>query len=404
LVAFVAWVAGACLASTALADQTPSQDDLQALLKSTDDIAATVSHLRGLPIKTKIARGLMSRPEITKRLLQRVDEDYPAGELIAEERAYKLLGLLPVTTDYKKLVIDLLTEQIAGFYDPEAKELYLADWIEPASQRMVMAHEIDHALQDQTFDLVKFTKPIKDNADEELARQSLVEGDGVALMIEFLLGETGQKQDPWANDQVVDMMAAATGVSGDGELDKAPLFVRESLIFPYVSGLRFIAASRRTHPWSDIDSIFRSPPLSTEQILHPEKYRAGEKPIPIKAADMRGWTRIYDNVLGEMMMGVLLRQYNVPKDEATRAAAGWGGDRIVVYAPATGDDGKSVDKLLGVDLSAWDQEADAIEACNSLKKITNSIVERRGNKVLLLINAPADSAAKIAADVWASWQ
>jgi hypothetical protein len=404
----------------------PTKEELDELMAATDEIAKTVSKLRGLPVKKKIDRGVLSREQITKRLLEKVDEEYKPDEISQEERALKRLGLLPADAEYKQLVLDLLTEQVAGFYDPTAKELYLADWIETASQRMVMAHEIDHALQDQTFDLEKFTKPSKDNGDAQLAKQALVEGDGMALMIEFLFSEQGSNTDPWGNDQLVSLFGNMSAAAGMAELDKAPLFLREQLLFPYGKGLLFIASIRKTQPWSAIDAVFKSPPLSTEQILHPEKYAAKEKPIAVKAANLpslKGWKKTYENVMGELLWDVFLREHGVDATRAATAAAGWGGDRLVVYAPAEGTD------LLAVNLSAWDAEMDAIEAFDSLVEAVETwsgakapdekadgyaaytdgdgkvtLVERKGKTLLLVVGAAADQTTKLRKDVWAKWK
>ncbi len=403
-----------------------SKEDLDALIAATDDIAKAVSKLRGLPVKTKIARGVMSRDQITKRLLEKVDEEYKPEEITEEERAFKRLGLLPPATNYKQLVLDLLTEQVAGFYDPTAKELYLADWIDTASQRMVMAHEIDHALQDQAFDLEKFTKPAKDNGDAQLAKQALVEGDGMALMIEFLFQEQGATQDPWGDEKLVSLFGNMSGAVGMMELDKSPLFLREQLLFPYGKGLLFIASIRKTQPWSAVDAVFKSPPLSTEHILHPEKYVAKEKPIAVKAAalpSLKGWKKTYENVLGELLWDVFLRQHGVEAGRAGTAAAGWGGDRLVVYAPAEGDG------LLAIDLSAWDAEMDAVEAFDSIVEAAASwstakapdeksetyaaftdgdgkvtLIERKGSRVLLIAGAAPDQTAKLRKEVWSKWK
>ncbi len=417
-----ALLALALLAGTA--DAKPTPDELAALIDQTDAIAKVVSSLRGLPVKKKIPRGVMSQAEIEKRLIARLDQDYGPGELAAEEKTLKRLRLLPADLDYKKEILALLTEQIAGFYDPSVKQLYIADWIETGMQRMVMAHEIDHALQDQSFDLDRFTKPDRDNGDAQLARQALVEGDGVALMIEFMMRELGQKNDPWADDTIVNAMAAATGLTGAAEFDKAPLFLKETLLFPYKEGLRLIADERRLHPWSEVDAMFARPPASTEQVMHPEKYRASERPVPVKHAALpalKGWSSIYVNVLGELMFGVLLRQHGVDEAVARRAAAGWGGDRLVVYEQG--------DARTAVDLSAWDAEADAVEAAAALIDALPSLaggdgylekgpqyaaaagpggevsfVERKGGKVLLVVGAKGELAPRLRTEVWARWR
>jgi hypothetical protein len=412
------------------ADDKPSAQELQELLDSTDEIAKIVSTLRGLPVKKKIARGALSREEITKRLLDKIDQEYKADEIEGEARAWKRLGLLPADTDYKKLVIDLLTEQVAGFYDPDAKELYIADWMEADAQRMVMAHEIDHALQDQAFDLAKFTVPAKDNGDLQLARQALVEGDGMALMIEFMFHERSMKVDPWADDKMVDLIAASVAMTaGMDQLGSAPMFIREQLLFPYARGLRFIARARRVGAWNEIDSMYKSPPVSTEQILHPEKYKAGEKPLAVRAANLpalKGWKKQYENVLGEMMWAILLREHGVSESRAETAAAGWGGDRLVVYAPTA--DG-ALDDLVAISLSTWDAEMDALEAfaaadealatlagaaapsekTATFRSYTDasgdvSFLERKDASLLLVVGAPADLAAKLRKQTWARWK
>src|SRR5262249_60833727 len=137
------------VASTAVAEAKPTKQELDALIDQTDAIAKVVSSLRGLPVKKRIPRGVMSQDEIQKRLIARLDQDYGPGELAAEEKALKRLRLLPAEMDYRKEILALLTEQIAGFYDPSVKELYIADWIETGMQRMGMAPGIGHPLQGQ---------------------------------------------------------------------------------------------------------------------------------------------------------------------------------------------------------------------------------------------------------------
>jgi hypothetical protein len=407
LVVLLAASTSARAQAPAVAEPLP-KSELDKLLASTDDIAKTVSDIRQLKIKRPIARGVLSKPEITKRLMARVDEEYAPDEIVAEEKALKLLGLLPVDMSYRDTVLGLLTEQVAGFYDPQVRELYIADWIAPAMQRMVMAHEICHALQDQGMDLLRFTKPNRENGDEQLARQALIEGDGVALMIEFMLREMNLKQDPWADDTVVNAIGATSGVGGGEQFDKAPLVLRETLLFPYRDGLRFIARTRRTRPWADIDAMYARPPASTEQIIHPQKYRDGEKPIALRTPplpSLKDWRKLYGNVIGELVFSIFFRQNGVEKDVAERAAAGWGGDRVFVYAGAAGE--------LLIDLSTWDTEMDAIEAAEAMtqalagiaaeSKRPESVVERRGKDVLLVVGQPA-SLGKLRSEAWARWK
>ncbi|MFH0902720.1 MAG: hypothetical protein V2A73_18975 [Pseudomonadota bacterium] len=418
------------------------------LLKETDDIAIRVSKLRGLPILKPIARGLMSREAITQRILARLDEEYSPSELLGEEQTYKRLGLLPVDEDYKRLIIDLLTSQLAGFYDPKAKELYLADWIGDSDdagggldgmlaglmQRVVVAHEIDHALQDQSFDLIKYMQSSKDNSDQQLARQAVVEGDGTVLMMEFLQMEMGIGEPlSWSNPAILDSFrepVIAQMMSGD--LAKVPLFIRESMLFPYLAGLGLVASLRTRHPWSEVDKLFREPPLSTEQVIHPQKYLAAEKPVSVRPATIAAlnrWRTVYRNVVGEFGWGKLLLQHGLSKERADQAAAGWGGDCLVAYAPANH---AGVADLVVVSQSVWDAEGEAVEAFEAtaemLAKLTGddqcvgpaapsvllmcsdstkdvSFVERKGNRLVLVIGAAGEeTATTLRAQLWAGWK
>lgn len=410
----------------------PVRAELEQLLAETDVIAEKVARLRGLKIKKPIVRAIVSRQEVTRKVLERIDEEYDAAELAAEALAYKRLGLLAADADYQKTVVDLLTEQIAGFYDPHAGKLYIADWIEPAMQRMVMAHEIGHALQDQSFGLVSFIEPLKDNSDEQLARQAVTEGDGLAIMIEFMLLEMGLEQSPWTQPGLVESMRGPIESDMDKELAAAPLFLRESLLFPYLGGIGLVADVLRHHPWARVDDLYRQPPVSTEQVLHPEKYFAGEKPRPIRTADLpafKGWPVLYRNVVGELMWSVIFRQHGVARQQATAAAAGWAGDRLVTVAPPAEE--RSVADVVVVDLSVWDTEVDAIEAFEAVEDGLGgwcggaagapaagkkglarcqdasgdvTLVERRGDQMLLVIGAPAELSERIRGEVWKKWK
>jgi hypothetical protein len=433
-VRFPACLLALCVSLPALADtEKPSRAELEALLAKTDEIAATVIKMRGLPLKKPLARGLMSRDEILKRVTLLMDQEYAPGELVAEERTLKRLGLVPKDADLRKMFLELLVEQIAGFYDPGAKQLYLADWIPVSMQRVVVAHEIVHALQDQHFDLDKYGKLPRAQADALLARKAVAEGDGVALMIEFAVAEMNPNMDPWADDRLIDMISSMTmGSSELQALKNAPLVLKESLLFPYESGLRFIAKMRRTRPWSEVDKLFRDPPTSTEQILHPEKYDRRENPIAIKLpaqlASFKGWKRIYLGDQGEMGFRIVFRQHGIAKERAERAAAGWGGDQLQVFAPAS-DDGASVDDLVVVNPTVWDAEMDAIEAYDAMVQIlpalgggeygdkpaadratvrapngTVTMVSRKGNRVLLVIGAPGDLLVKLEKELATKWR
>ena len=423
-------ILAAALVGVSLGDESKGKKAPSALEK-TDEIAKKVAELRGLSIRHAIKRGVMTKAQIRQRILERMDQEYDPDDLVAEGLAMKRMGMLPADADYKQMVIDLLTDEIAGFYDPWERELYIAGWQQNSGGMAdaIMAHEIDHALQDQHFDLRDFMKAKKNNGDATSARQALVEGDGMAIMIEYMMPSVS----PWSDPRIVDMMTEnVSASSGSPAMAKAPMILREALVFPYTEGLRFVAYFRQHQPWSRIDQIYKKPPLATEQILHPAKYETYERPDQITARPIEalpGYHAAYDNVTGELGLQLLLRQHGIRDAAAELAAEGWGGDRMVVYAPK-GNAGV-VDGTIGVQYVVADHTADAHElqdafadALASLcgpgsteKQRTDDravqltadgkhacISERRNDAVLLLVAAPADTAETIRDQIWKTWK
>jgi hypothetical protein len=409
----------------------PSATSNEDLLKDADRIAAKVSELRGLALKQPIKRGLMNKEQITERLLMRVNQEYAPDEIAKEEVALKRLGLLPPEAKYLDVVIELLKSQIAGFYDPWEKQLYIMEGAGPIGGPEVMAHEIDHALQDQHFNLKKWVTEVKKNADATLARQALVEGDGTALMLEFAMAEKELGEPPWGEPEYVQEQAATIRM-GLVLMADVPLFLRESLVFPYVNGLKFVGSARASRPWKEIDGFYARPPLSTEHIIHPEKYDSYEKPVEIKAAvpaAIKKYARGYDNVLGEMGLWLLLRQHGVDEGVAKGAVGGWGGDRIAVFTPP----GKKDDWAgsVAVVYAAWDAPADADEffaaASKALAGLSGggsevsrsddlvvfagaggavAVIEKKKDAVVLVVGAVpgGGDAGALRAQVWKGWK
>ena len=279
LVGAVALVGVALIAAPAVAE--PSA--LDKLLARTDTVAKEVAKIRGLPLKTTIPNEVLDKVELRARLVAMAAEEKTMRETAAEGLSLARWGMVPLATDYAALLIDLLTEQVAGYYDPKTKKLMISKSAgdDPAWAELVLAHEIDHGLQDQTFDLEKFEDLPPTEGDAAAARRALVEGDGIALMIEVMLARQGTGA-PWSNPDVTKAIEKAMTIPGNGDaLDKAPLAIRDSLIFPYRAGLSFVAALRRRQPWSAVDAAYANPPTSTEQIIHPERYLAGDEPLRV---------------------------------------------------------------------------------------------------------------------------
>jgi hypothetical protein len=269
---------------------------------------------------------------------------------------------------------------------------------------MVLAHEIVHALQDQSYDLTKFEGVPTGEGDAAQARHALVEGDGITLMFEVLLARKGLTP-PWDNLRLTNELARQMDLPMGDALDKAPLAIREMMLFPYRAGFTFVTTLRATKPWSAIDAAFKRPPKSTEQILHPEKYLEDEEPVAVKLElpDI-----VHSTVWGELGFELFLRAHGIDVATAKLAAAGWAGDRVI----ATGK--------LGAAKIVWDSEVDAIEAFDAAQRAlddttlgavalktdvlthwlaidgTVTFIERQGTHITMGIGVPAAEAADLA--------
>jgi hypothetical protein len=297
-----------------------------------NEVLAQMSDITGLSQLTPVKKTLRSREEIRAYVIREMNDDKEPNERYNSARSAEALGLLPKGFDFDGFMVDLLTEQIAGLYDPKTEEFYIADWIPLADQRMVMAHELTHALQDQHYKIEKWVKAARPNDDAELARESVLEGSAMAAMIDYLLLDKGMsiKDVPDIDPSMM------VGDLGDTPLmKKAPLFLRDSLIFPYIAGLTFSSSILKPNGWPSFPRVFAKPPVSTQQIMHPALYKTGKIPavITLPAIDnLLGpeFAKLEDNILGEFGWEEVLKQF-LDEDRATPLAAAWEGDRYVVY-------------------------------------------------------------------------
>lgn len=328
--------------------------------------------MRGLPLKAPFQRGVLSRSEIVDKLRERLAKEFSKEEVRVESGILKRLGLLPENIDYEKTLFEMLAEQVAGFYDPYVRTLYIADWLPIELQRPALAHEIEHALQDQYFDLRKFSAPLKEEGDRQLARSAVVEGDGTAVMLEYSRRNTpGDTTRVPADIGRLGKQMMQLSMSSTPAFQKAPAALRETLVFPYAAGLEFVISRRQGFDvsakgaFARVDELFRNPPDSTEQVLHPEKYEAREPPVRITAAPLTTLApqiEVRRDVLGEQVYKLWFDSL-LPESQAIEAAAGWGGDRLVAYQA----NAEGLPALIM--LSAWDSDKDAIEAEAASRKV-----------------------------------
>jgi hypothetical protein len=322
-----------------------------ALAAATNEVLQETSQLRELAVLRPVQSSAQSRAEIERMIIGNLDRETTPAEMHASEVTLKKLGLAPADFQLRPLIVRLLTEQVAGYYDPKAQQFHLADWIDIDGQKPIMAHELTHALQDQHFNLRRFEPWPKGDSDAELAAHALIEGDATLAMTMYVTSNPLR---------ALAFIKSLTGTeAATEELDKAPRALRETLLFPYQEGLNWTRVVHQSGGWSEVSQAFTTLPQSTEQILHPEKYFAREAPAKISLPDIRlslgrGWRQIDSDVNGEWSFYLILDQFLKSAAMSRQAAAGWAGDRYDVYENARG-------QSVYISLSAWDTEKDARE-------------------------------------------
>jgi hypothetical protein len=305
---------------------TPRQ--AEELFHSVDEILEFDSKQTGLAVKKEVKRKLTSREEVVSYLTKNKD-DKDTQRLRRSELVLKKFGLLPRDFDLEKLLVALLREQVAGYYDPKTKTVHLLDWVPMEEQEPVMAHELTHALQDQAVGLDKWmsrgekdlaetrknpTATDIENDEEDNARQAVVEGQAEAVMLQYALAPVG-KSIVDSPDLVEDMESSMTNGTPDSTVFKdAPIFLKESLTFPYRYGLEFeIKLMQKGGREKAFAGVLANPPHTTRQIMEPETYLSGEKIEPMRVPnfkqDFRNYKKFDIGAMGEFDVAVLIEQY-----------------------------------------------------------------------------------------------
>ena len=307
-------------------------------LQAADEVLAEMSKILSLPVKEPLKKSVRSREEIREFLIRQMREDKDDTKRYADQKALEALGLIPKGYPLDQRLLALLTEQIAGLYDPREREFFIADWTQPAEQRVIMAHELTHALQDQYFHVEKWEEEVKANDDASLARESVLEGSAMIAMYDYLLRSTG-KTTRDITDFDPGMLIGDTNDSP--ELSQAPMVIQDEITFPYLPGANFVQrALKEWDGWRDFHRLFENPPASTQQILHPDLYFRGVMPARVDLAPVtkvvpRGWKKLDENVLGEFAVDEILKQF-LGKERADKIAPSWSGDRYAVYQRESG--------------------------------------------------------------------
>jgi hypothetical protein len=329
--------------NSAVAEKPMTKAQADELLRSVDEILTFASQDTHLQIKQQVKRRIMSRDEVKKILIKKFDEDESAQRMQRSEVVLKKFGLLDRDFHLQPFLIRLLTEQIAGFYEPKTRTVNMLDWVNPDDQRPVLAHELTHALQDQRVNLDKWGNPLAMNISKDVrddnrhiqmdesntTRDAVTEGQAMVVYVDYMLRPTGKTlaMAPDLGDKVQD---AAASSSGSPLLTRAPLLLQQSLLFPYTSGLSFEQALLRR---GGVNTAFAAaldhPPSSSQEILHPEIY-IGHIPVPVLAMpDIhplidKDWSPYDVGVMGELDVRITAELFG-GKEIAAAVAPAWAG-------------------------------------------------------------------------------
>jgi len=365
------------------------------------EIKAGIAALRGLEFKISVPVEVKDREGMRSYFARELEREYGDEKLKNMSLAYAKLGLFPQGLDLKKALLDFYSAQVAAFYDPEAKKLVLPEdlgggiflgTVQFLARRdilgeMVLAHELTHALQDQHFSLADRLAPSSED-DRSLAFHAVIEGDATLSGFGYLFGGLDERSLAEVNRSVHDSIETARS-----SLSQVPEAIKEELLFQYYGGVSFVSRVLGQRGWSGVNQLYESPPLSTEQVLHPERYL--DFPDPPTRIDLgnlsdlfpAGWTEIENNVLGELMVQVLFKQF-LSEENANGAAEGWDGDRFVAY--------RRGNEVAFVWATVWDSSGDAEEFARGYRELLSKkygrpeaagfpvLMEQRDHRVLVV--------------------
>lgn len=369
------------------ADQL-TQQQLGALV---DSLMPGVARAAGLDFKATPRSAVRTRDQVRQFLLSKLATELPPERLDGLVSAYRLLGLLPDTLDVRGLFVELYTEQVAGFYDPDSSTLYAVGGSDPTQLRLILAHELVHALQHQYIPLDSILADRSD-ADRTAAAQAVLEGQATLASLQSLFPDTDFAGDDgiWATIREQLTMPR----EGMTVFNATPLVIRSTLIFPYLQGSEFMRWFRRNREGEMPFGALM--PHSTEQVLHPVRYQRDDAPLTVRFAGADA-TVIHEDTFGEFEMHVL-RSVLVGIDVvASDLPLGWGGDRLRVYRTP---DGPAL-----VWLTAWDEPRHA-EGFASRVVGRLPALDRPGYRTSIEVRTVADQPGVrvvIAPEGWTRW-
>jgi hypothetical protein len=317
------------------------------------EIRTQVEAIRGLQPTAAVEPVTIDAAQLAKNLEAEFDATYSGQDLQDAEDELIALGLLPPGTSLRAITLAFQAGQVAGYYSPEQDELFVVSRsgaIGPVDAS-TYAHEFTHQLQDQHVDLDALGIEVPDQGDRSLARLALVEGDATSVQTTWMTRHLTPAE-------LGEVLAAGLDPAALEAFNQAPPYLRETALLPYQDGLAFVMDLLGTGGYAAVDAAFADPPDSTEQVLHPDKYRVREAPVAVTVSPGivaglgDGWTEVAQDTLGEALLRIWLKVAGVSSVQATSAAAGWGGDRLALYRGPNG-------ALAAYLRTTWDTPEDA---------------------------------------------
>lgn len=362
---------------------------------SYDRVSKALEDLRKLKFRKPVPYNIKSRDYLKKLITDLLNQEMPPEKFKIYDRTLKIFGFVPESFKTRDFVINLYTSEVAGLYDYRTQSLMIMkeQTANPQAALMqaygmstgdiLLIHEMQHALQDQYFNLKKLLEDVKknNNDDYEFAVQALIEGDATSVMMLYAMSSMGSglgvDMSQFIDLSTVGEMIADNAAFSAGSspiFQTAPLYYRSTMLFPYINGMAFVESLRQRGGWAMVNAAFKNPPRSTEQVLHPEKYFQKDEPAAVQWTELPhsigGWRMIEQNTCGELIISVMFENMLPDGMDYKIPSAGWGGDRYRIYEKGG--------KHFLVWYTVWDRNQDANEFLqyyiNLLKRKYPSVV------------------------------
>jgi len=379
--------------------------------KQAVSVEAGVGRIRQLDFTQQVPVVVNTPDQAQQAITTQIARDHSDEDLRIGGESGVMTGLYPPNINLKRQTVELLRNEIIGFYNPDTRQMVMVQRPRSDSSSevrrlgasmgtMVLAHELTHALQDQHFAIEKMLKQVKDNDDQTLALKCVAEGDATLSGFAYVAG----RMEPANVESLVNQLSALPASSASQGHD-IPLAITVPMLFEYSGGSRFVAEAWRRGGWSAVDQLYRNPPRSSQQIMQPELYF--DRPTPPVRIELTGyesllsdWKKVDDDTYGELLLKLIFERNLPPHASAFRTLPEWAGDRIITLQK-----GKQLTLLW---LIAFHDPAAAAEFARAYSQVLDHLavksnphgVATRATTVFVAIGPGAQDFARLREAVW----